>query len=368
MMPANAAFMAAVSNAVDGTLYWYLIENDSLILFCKVNAGDKIMPMALSPSQDALTAHTRGRQKALIYYPNYSVTEKTELAVHTPIADDLVYIAISPNNRFMYGVSYETNQLIVYDMPALQRGECKIVAVASDIPHAHCVAMSPDGQFVYVSSLSSGRIMIFRWHQNSLILLDSVLIDAGFGPRHLRLHSPSSTLYAVSEFQGRVAAFYVNQRTGLLTLDTLTERPAALAHLQAGFARPGAAAPVQPAPAQLANLCWAAEIQISPDARFIYTTERTSGRIFLWRRNTDGQLISPFWIETEAQPRSIQLTPDGRYLLSCGEKSPMISLYRINQENGVLDLVARCPGGQGANCIEIVSAQSALFTNTGIAN
>lgn len=355
MSVSDKVLLVVISNAIDGTLCVYCLENGTLSLYRQINAGDKVMPLALLPDGKTLIAHTRGEQKAFLYYHPDSSAAFPGLPVRTPVADNLVYIAASATSPYLYGVSYDTNQVMVYDLPALQRGEYRVVTTADDIPHAHCVAISPDERFVYVSSLSTGRIFVFRWQQQKLVAQGSTLIAADFGPRHLRLHAPSSTLYAISEFQGRIAALHLDAQTGQLTLETLSERPAALAHLQDGFARPGATAPVQPDPARLANLCWAAEIQITADARFIYTTERTSSRILLWRRDTHGQLTCTFWIATETQPRSIQLTPCGNYLVCCGEKSTTIALYRIDERSGELHVQAQSPGGQGANCIEIVS-------------
>lgn len=350
--------LVVISNAVDGTLCSYLPGKGTLSPYRQTKSGDKVMPLALLPDGNAFIAHTRGEEKALLYYCPTSLDDFPGNPVHTPVADNLVYIAVSAQKSFLYGVSYDTGQLIVYDLLALQRGESRVVAVANDIPHAHCVAMSPDERFVYVSSLTTGRIFIFRWQQQTLIASGSILIAPDFGPRHLRLHALSSTLYVISEFQGRVAALHIDAQTGLLSLDSLAERPASLAHLQDGFARPGATAAVQPDPASLANRCWAAEIQVTADARFIYTTERTSSRILLWRRDERGQLACSFWTETQTQPRSIKLTPCDGYLISSGEKSASISLYRIDKINGELHLLAQYPGGQGANCIEIVSLRA----------
>lgn len=354
----NDVRLVVISNAVDGTLCSYLPGNGVLSPYRQTKSGDKVMPLALLPDGNAFIAHTRGEKKAFLYYCPTSLDDFPGQPVYTPVADNLVYLAVSAKKSFLYGVSYDTNQLIVYDLPALLCGECRVVAVANDIPHAHCVAISTDERFVYVSSLTTGHIFIFRWQQQTLVAHGSMLIAPDFGPRHLRLHASSSTLYVISEFQGRVAALHIDAQTGLLTLDSLAERPASLAHLQDGFARPGATAAVQPDPALLANLCWAAEIQVTADARFIYTTERTSSRILLWRRDERGQLACSFWTETQTQPRSIKLTPCDNYLISCGEKSTSISLYRIDKTNGELHLLAQYPGGQGANCIEIVSMQA----------
>lgn len=353
----NTILLALVSQSVEGVLSLYTIKNGEIYYHRRINAGDKVMPLALSADGNALFAHTRGLKKEILYYPRKWLIVENEPLVRTVVEDNFVFLAVSPFSRFLYAVSYEAHRLVVFDLDALKRGEPLVVTTVENIPHAHSVAVSSDERFVYISSLSAGFVATLQWQCQSLVVVGRQLIAADFGPRHLRLHTPSARLYAISEFKGQIATMCVNPQTGQLALEEISSRPVALAGLQDGFPRPTATDTVQPSAALLAGRCWGSEIQIAPDECTILIAERTSSRILLWQRNASGCLICRSWIETETQPRSIQLSPCGNYLMSCGEKSSMVALYKIDHLNGKLVLVDRAPGGNGANCIEIITLQ-----------
>lgn len=349
------SFLAVISNATDGTLYSYLIRDNSLSLYHHESIGEKAMPMALSPDNTSLFVHTRGEPPALIHCSLQQQPAYLRQDVPVHMADNLVHLTLSPDLRYLYGVSYATGELLAYDAAALRQGECRVLARVENIPHAHCAAVSPDGQFVYVTSLSSGRIVICQWQGETLRTQGSVLIAPDFGPRHLCLNKQGDRLYVVSEFTGALAVLQRDAQRGALTLEPVSSRPQPLVHLKDGFPRPNATAAIQPDPALLRALCWASEIQVTPDERFVYIAERTSSQILMYRRDAQEKWQCSAWTETEQQPRCIQLTPCGNYLLSCGEKSRTVSLYRRAALTGELTLLGQCAGGEGANCIVMMS-------------
>ncbi|MGC2046525.1 MAG: beta-propeller fold lactonase family protein, partial [Pseudolabrys sp.] len=149
---------------------------------------------------------------------------------------------------------------------------------------------------------------------------------------------------------------------GTLTLiDSISSVPA-----EAGLAWGVAQAPVggTPAPAAAAApkdekpKVWAADIQITPNGKFLYTTERTTNKIALFTVAPDtGKLAYVTNFPTEAQPRGIRIDPNGQYLVASGEKSDRISVYKIDQSTGKLGEPTRYPVGNGANWVEIVDVQ-----------
>jgi 6-phosphogluconolactonase len=103
---------------------------------------------------------------------------------------------------------------------------------------------------------------------------------------------------------------------------------------------------------------WAADIQITPNGKFLYTTERTTNKIALFTvAPGTGKLTYVTNFATEAQPRGIRIDPTGQYLVASGEKSDRISVYKIDQGSGKLSEPTRYPVGNGANWVEIVDVQ-----------
>jgi 6-phosphogluconolactonase len=100
---------------------------------------------------------------------------------------------------------------------------------------------------------------------------------------------------------------------------------------------------------------WAADIQLTPNGKFLYATERTGSKIALLSVAPDtGKLTYVTNYATETQPRGIKIDPSGKYLVASGEKSDRLSVYKINQTNGQLTLLDRYPVGRDANWVEIV--------------
>lgn len=355
-------FFIYVSNAQDGEIA--LLDLDAtrgaLTLRARVRADEAVMPLALAPDHRTLYAATRGERKQLLVYSIDPENGDLILRRRTPIESSLAYLCAEPRGRFLLGAAYGEHRLSLYRVEDVEDGRGVPLQVVEGIEHAHCAIVSGDGRFTYVSSLGSDRVFCFALEEaGGLRAIGTVDLGAGFGPRHLCLSPQGDVLYVLSEFRATVSAFARDAATGQLAAHSVSPRAAELAHLDDGFARPSHAHPVQPDPAVLSKLVWAADIHCSPDDRFVYVSERTSSRLFTLRVGEDGTLEPVSSIETEMQPRGFRIDPAGRFLLACGEKSPHVSLYRVDAQSGVLTLASRCAGGQGANWIEVVAAQEA---------
>jgi 6-phosphogluconolactonase len=100
---------------------------------------------------------------------------------------------------------------------------------------------------------------------------------------------------------------------------------------------------------------WAADLQATPDGRFLYATERTTSRIALL--SIDPATGKPSYVgnyATETQPRGIRIDASGTWLVASGEKSDRLAVYRIDKTSGGLTQVGRHPVGRDANWVEIV--------------
>ena len=103
---------------------------------------------------------------------------------------------------------------------------------------------------------------------------------------------------------------------------------------------PVGAAPATPATApMLYNKppIWAADLRLTPNGKFLYTTERNTDKIALFTvAPLTGKLTYVANFATERQPRGINIDPSGSYLVASGEKSDQLSVYRIDQASGKL--------------------------------
>ena len=132
----------------------------------------------------------------------------------------------------------------------------------------------------------------------------------------------------------------------------VAETPNAVAaqyHLQHGRERP-------PGYSDSTPRIWSADIQLTPDGRFLYVSERTSSTVSGYRVNQqDGKLTLIGSWPVEKQPRGMAISPDGRWLVVSGEKSAVIGSYAIEARSGALQRVGEAPAGRDANWVTIVS-------------
>lgn len=351
-----------VSNALDGDISVFHLDTESgrIEATSRHAAAEAVMPLALSADKRSLYAATRGAQPGIVAYSVDAEAGSLSRCGAAPIASSLAYLSADPSGRYLLGASYGEHRLSLYDAERIANADGTPLQVVDGIENAHAVIVSNDGRFAYVSSLGSDRVFAYELRPGAtgaadatgeLAAINEIELERGFGPRHLRFSPDEKTLYVVSEFRATVAAFARDSATGRLGAPKISARCPALAHLDDGRIR--GAAPVDPK--TLASLVWAADIQITPDGRFVYISERTSSRLIAHRVQADGSLDYVSFIETETQPRGFKIDPAGRLLVACGEKSSHVAVYAIDADSGALSLLSRCEGGRGANWVEIVA-------------
>jgi 6-phosphogluconolactonase len=351
----TASFFAIVSNAVDGDVAVFRVEGATggIERLARYPAGDTVMPMALSSDGRVLHAATRGAQRSIVTYAVDSSTGDLTHVHTASIESSLAYVSLTPSDDWLLGASYGENSVSLYRADSLANGAVEPRQVIDGFVHAHAVIASSDGRFAYATSLGSDVVFCFaivrNAHDAKLELVQKLNVEPGFGPRHLRFSPDEKTLYVSSEFRATVAVFSRDSETGTLSARSVSPRAPAVAHLNDGGLRTG-----QIDPATAASVVWGADVQVTPDGRFVYVAERTSSRLIAYRVTAEGSLDYAGYTDTEAQPRGFRIDPSGRFLVACGEKSTHVAVYAIDADSGALSAVSRCAGGLGANWVEIV--------------
>lgn len=350
--------IALVSNSEDADIatYGFGASASSLRAGERHRVGAHVMPLTTSADRQTVFAATRGAAPSLVKCSLDTLAGRLTTDYRVAIDASLVALALDRTGRFLFGAAYGSHEVVVYSVARLDRGDPKPVQTLRGVRNAHSVVVTDDNRFVYVTSLANDEILCCSINENTarpLGMIETVALDRGFGPRHMRLSPNGEWLYVLSEFRATVAVFRRIGDSGKLVLHSVSARPHALAEMFDGFVRPPATDP-QPDPATLTSLIWAADIHVRPDGQFVYISERTTNRIFALHVTPNGALEQAGDFETEAQPRGFSIDPSGRFLLVCGERSTQVSLYGIDAKSGALTLHSRTRGGSGANWVEIV--------------
>jgi len=365
--PVAAKTFVYVSNAQDGNIDAYAMDKSSgaLTPIGKIDAGKLVMPMAVSPNRKFLYAVVRSEPFRVLTYAIDPATGALTQKASAPLPDSMPYDSVDATGRFLFTASYGGDKIAVSPIGESGVVEAAAIQVLPTGRNAHAILADRTNKFVYVPNLGANQILQFLFDAKTGKLTPNapaaVPAGPGDGPRHLVFASDNKYLYVLNELTGNVAQFAIDQGTGVLTaIGSVASVPP-----EAGLVPGKPQAPVGSAPAPGAAApqaddklkIWAADLQLTPSGKFLYSTERTLSKIALFSvAPATGTLTYVTNYPTEKQPRGIRIDASGSYLIASGEKSDRLSVYRIDQSNGRLAEINRYPVGNGANWIEIVEA------------
>ncbi|MDI4233525.1 beta-propeller fold lactonase family protein [Bradyrhizobium sp. 31Argb] len=356
-----------VSNAQDGNIDAYTMDTStgSLTPIGKAEAGKLVMPMAVSPDKKHLYAVVRSQPPHVLTYSIDPAAGVITQKASAPLPDSMPYVSTDRTGRYLFTASYGGDKLAVSPIDENGLVEAEAIQVIPTGRNAHSILPDRSNKFVYAATLGANQVLQFTFDNNTGKLTPNVPAAVspgpGHGPRHMALSPDNKNLYVLNELSGHVTQYAVDSGKGTLTLvESISSVPA-----DAGLAWGTPQAPVGAAPTPGSALpkdekpkVWAADIQITPNGKFLYSTERTTSKIALFTvAPGTGRLAYVANFATEAQPRGIGIDPSGQYLVASGEKSDHLSVYKIDQSTGKLGEPSRYPVGSGANWVEIVDVQ-----------
>jgi len=355
-----------VSNAQDGNIDAYIMDtsNGALTPIGKTEAAKLVMPMAVSPNKKHLYAVIRSQPVRVLTFAIDPATGALTQKASAPLPDSMPYVSTDHTGRYLFTASYGGDKIAVSPIGENGLVEGEAIQIIPTGRNAHSILPDRSNKFVYAATLSANQVLQFTFDSKTGKLTANepaaISPEAGHGPRHLAFSPDNKFLYVLNELSGHVTQYAINPGKGTLTLvDTISSVPP-----EAGLAWGLPQAPVGATPAPAAApkddkpKVWAADIQLTPNGKFLYATERTTNKIALFTVAPDtGKLAYVTNFPTEAQPRGIRIDPAGQYLIASGEKSDRLSVYKIDQSSGKLGEPTRYPVGNGANWVEIVDVQ-----------
>jgi 6-phosphogluconolactonase len=356
-----------VSNSQDGNIDAFLMDTTTgaLTSVGKAEAAKMVMPMAVSPNKKYLYAVVRSQPTRVLTYAIDPATGALSQKASAPLPDSMPYVSTDQAGRFLFTASYGGDKLAVSPIGENGLVESEAIQVIPTGRNAHSIVPDRSNKFIYAATLGANQVLQFTLDSKTGKLTPNepaaVSPEAGHGPRHMVVSPDNKNLYVLNELSGHVTQYAIDAGKGTLTVvESISSVPA-----EAGLVWGAPQAPVGAAPASAPAApkddrpkVWAADIQITPNGKFIYSTERTTNKIALFTvAPGTGKLAYVANFATEAQPRGIRIDPTGQYLIAAGEKSDRLSVYKIDQATGKLSEPNRYPAGNGANWVEIVEVQ-----------
>jgi 6-phosphogluconolactonase len=279
-----------------------------------------------------------------------------------PLPDSMPYVSTDRTGRFLFTASYGGDKVAVSPISENGLVEAEAIQVIPTGRNAHSILPDRGNKFVYAATLGANQVLQFVFDSKTGKLTPNepaaVSPESGHGPRHMAFSPDNKYLYVLNELSGHVTQYAIDAGKGTLTLvDSISSVPAE-AGLVWGVPQAPVGSTTASTPKDDRPKVWAADIQITPNGKFLYSTERTTNKVALFTvAPGTGKLAYVANYATEAQPRGIRIDPTGQYLVASGEKSDRLSVYKIDQSTGKLGEPSRYPTGNGANWVEIVDVQ-----------
>lgn len=290
--------------------------------------------MVVSPDQRFVYAvnENKGKPGEISAFSFNKTKGELKLLNKQPAGDAPCYISIDSTGKFLViaeyngGVSvYKTNAdgSIAARIQTLQHDGYGIVYERQDKSHPHSAVFSPDQKFVFVADLGNDRLYQYKFDKNAAEPLSPaetpyVVLPDGSGPRHFTFNPDGKTAYLLTELTGEILA-YTYSSGQLQEIQTIPSATAGGKHDQGS-----------------------AHIQLSPNAKFLFTSNRgASNNIAIFMITKDGKLNKSGEQKVNDHPRNFTIDPTGKYLLVASKNQNTIQLFGINQSFGLLEVAGQ---------------------------
>lgn len=293
-------------------------------------------PMAVSPDRRFLYVGTRGEPMIVACFAIDARSGRLKHLGNGPLADSMAYIATDRTGRFLLAASYPGHKLTVSPI-----GAKGIVGptrqVLENHTNAHSIRPDPQNRYVLAMTLGNDLVNVFRFDAKAGKIEPnappSVAVKAKTGPRHFVFHPNGKIVYVLGELDATVHVFDYDAGQGVLK-----EKQS-----------------VSGLPPGTTGRIAAADLHITPDGKFLYSSERTSSTLTGFKISpADGTLTLIKSVPTEEVPRGFSIDSSGQYLFVVGQKSHRMSSYRIHPETGELSKLKEYAVGKSPNWIEVV--------------
>ena len=229
------------------------------------------------------------------------------------------YLGLDQTGRFLMAALYSQNKIVVCPLDDQGRPVAdRMQAIASGrLPHA--IRSDRHNKYVYVPCKQSNKIYQYGWSEDRTGMLPKAIgkyaTPDNVNPRHLWFHPQHDWLYVVNERGWNMTFYRIAAESGALTeVQTLTTFPS--------DAEKGSGA----------------HIQITPNGRFVYSSNRGDNSIAGFAIDQESGKLTPLGQTPTANgPRAFAIDPGGRFLVSGGRSDGKIVVHAIDPQSGKLD-------------------------------
>jgi 6-phosphogluconolactonase len=188
-------------------------------------------------------------------------------------------------------------------------------------PHAHCAHFWH--HWVFIPDLGENAIFQYRWDATAKQLVGETHIkfEAGSGPRHMAMHPGLDICYVSNELFNTVCVAELDASEPSVIKPRLI--------------------PIQYESTidNRNNVSYVSEIKLSPDARFLYVSNRGDDSLAIFRVLEDGRLERSGRVSTGGKfPRHFAITPCGGAVIVANQDSGHLRVFARDIDTGALEM------------------------------
>lgn len=247
-------------------------------------------------------------------------------------------VTISPDGQFLYATALDNQLTGFFNESAIAvfrrdptTGKLNFVEAQQDdtgdidgLGGAYSIAISPDGNFLYVAGFDDAAIAIFLRNTTTGELSFVDFQELNSGVTAIKISPDGQFLYAVAADQDAVVVFARDPIIGELSFVEVQQDDIN----------------------DVDGLDGAYSLNISPDGKFLYVTGIDDAAITVFERNLISGELSFVEVQRDYTdsidepfiPYSLTISPDGEFLYGSGVNG-VIAVFRRNTNTGELSLV-----------------------------
>jgi 6-phosphogluconolactonase (cycloisomerase 2 family) len=256
--------------------------------------------------------------KTLASFQIDPLTGQLTLLSTTAHEEDPTYVYVDRTGDWLLAASYGAGKVSVHRIRESGRLDPEGLWYTT-AEKAHCIRLDRLNWHAFVPHTGPERIYQFNFDRQTgeLTPNDQPFVEtpAGSGPRHLWFHPKLDVAYVDNEQGSSVTVYDFDFNAGTLRpRDTLSTHPDDFTGNNTN-----------------------ADLEVTPDGRFLYVSNRGHDSIAAFSVSTDdGALAFLGTFPTEQTPRSFNIDPTGRYLYAAGQKSNRLAAYHIRPDGKLL--------------------------------
>ena len=328
-----------ISNAASAFFSHFIMDAATGILEPQPNIELEAEPgaVAQSPHSSHLFVALRSAKKLVSYSVNQENGALTQLN-SSSLEEGPPYLYVDNSGAYLLSSYYGGGTVAVHAIDSNQHISSEPLQTVATDTHAHSIQTDRSNKFAFVPHTNpANSIFQFKFDSETgeLTANDPYKVEPATpeGPRHFIFHPRKDLLYSVNENGSTISAHRMDPDQG--TLESF----------QVVSTLPGGK-PVE------GNTT--AEIDITPDGKFLYGSNRGHNSLALFSIGDDGKLTPIDHFPTEDTPRFFAIDPSGKFILSVGQASNGLQSYKIDPESGVLEPLQRFEVGESPLWITFV--------------